>query len=70
MYTVSEGGGAEEAGLLPDDVILRADGQEIRSINDLMAVRRTHLVGDTMTLTVQRDGQVFDVAVTLYASED
>ncbi len=70
VYTVSEGGGAEEAGLLPDDVILRADGQEIRSINDLMAVRRTHLVGDTMTLTVQRDGQVFDVAVTLYASGD
>ena len=70
VYTVSEGSGAEEAGLLPDDVILRADGQEIRSINDLMAVRRTHLVGDTMTLTVQRDGQVFDVAVTLYASED
>ena len=70
IYTVSEGGGAEEAGLLPGDVLLRADGQTLHSIHDLMAVRRTHLVGDTMTLTVLRDGQTFDADVPLYASED
>ena len=70
IYTVSEGGGAEEAGLLPGDVLLRADGQTLHSIHDLMAVRRTHLVGDTMTLTVLRDGQTFEADVPLYASED
>ncbi len=70
VYTVSEGGGAEETGLLPGDVLLRADGQTLHSIHDLMAVRRTHLVGDTMTLTVLRDGQTFDADVPLYASED
>ena len=70
VYTVSEGGGAEEAGLLPGDVLLRADGQTLHSIHDLMAVRRMHLVGDTMTLTVLRDGQTFDADVPLYASED
>ena len=70
VYTVSEGGGAEKAGLLPGDVLLRADGQTLHSIHDLMAVRRTHLVGDTMTLTVLRDGQTFDADVPLYASED
>ena len=70
VYTVSEGGGAEEAGLLPGDGLLRADGQTLHSIHDLMAVRRTHLVGDTMTLTVLRDGQTFDADVPLYASED
>ena len=70
VYTVSEGGGAEEAGLLPGDVLLWADGQTLHSIHDLMAVRRTHLVGDTMTLTVLRDGQTFDADVPLYASED
>ena len=70
VYTVSEGGGAEEAGLLPGDVLLRADGQTLHSIHDLMAVRRTHLVGDTMTLTVLRDGQTIDADVPLYASED
>ena len=70
IYTVSEGSGAEEAGLLPGDVLLRADGQTLHSIHDLMAVRRTHLVGDTMTLTVLRDGQTFEADVPLYASED
>ena len=70
VYTVEDGYGAAEAGIQPGDVLLKADGQPLHQINDLMAVRRTHLVGDTMTLTVQRDGQVFDVSVTLYASED
>ena len=52
------------------NVLLRADGQALGSIDDLMAVRRTHLVGDTITLTVLRAGQTFDVDVPLYASAD
>ena len=64
------GYGAAETGIRPDDVLLRADGQALGSIDDLMAVRRTHLVGDTITLTVLRDGQTFDVDVPLYASAD
>ena len=68
--TVTDGSPAATAGLLPGDVLLRADGQTLHSIHDLMAVRRTHLVGDTMTLTVLRDGQTFDADVPLYASED
>ena len=51
-------------------MLLRADGQALGSIDDLMAVRRTHLVGDTITLTVLRAGQTFDVDVPLYASAD
>ena len=70
VYTVSDGYGAAEMGIRPDDVLLRADGQALGSIDDLMAVRRTHLVGDTITLTVLRDGQTFDVDVPLYASAD
>lgn len=70
VYTVSDGYGAAETGIRPDDVLLRADGQALGSIDDLMAVRRTHLVGDTITLTVLRAGQTFDVDVPLYASAD
>ena len=70
VYTVSDGYGAAEMGIRPDDVLLRADGQALGSIDDLMAVRRTHLVGDTITLTVLRDGQTFDVDVPLYANAD
>ena len=69
VYTVEDGYGAAEAGIQLGDVLLKADGQPLHQINDLMAVRRTHLVGDTMTLTVQRDGRVFDVEVPLYANK-
>ena len=69
VYTVEDGYGAAEAGIQPGDVLLKADGQPLHQINDLMAVRRTHLVDDTMTLTVLRDGQVFDVEVPLYANK-
>ena len=69
VYTVEDGYGAAEAGIQPGDVLLKADGQPLHQINDLMAVRRTHLVDDTMTLTVLRDGKVFDVEVPLYANK-
>ena len=69
VYTVEDGYGAAEAGIQPGDVLLKADGQPLHQINDLMTVRRTHLVDDTMTLTVLRDGRVFDVEVPLYANK-
>lgn len=69
VYTVEDGYGAAEAGIQPGDVLLKADGQTLQQISDLMAVRRTHLVDDTMTLTVLRDGRMFDVEVPLYANK-
>ena len=66
VYTVEDGYGAAEAGIQPGDILLRADGQALHQVSDLLAVRRTHLAGDTMTLTVLRDGQTFDVTITLY----
>ena len=53
----------------PASLTAAASRQPLHQINDLMAVRRTHLVDDTMTLTVLRDGQVFDVEVPLYANK-
>ena len=51
------------------DVIVAVDSRSTATTDDLMAVRRTHLVDDTMTLTVLRDGRVFDVEVPLYANK-
>ena len=33
--------------------------------SDLLTARRSHIIGDTVTLTILRDGQQFDVEVTL-----
>ena len=46
-------------------VILAADGQAVSVTSDLLTVRRSHVIGDTVTLTILRDGQQFDVEVTL-----
>ena len=70
VYSVTEGGGGAEAGLQAGDVLLAADGQTVQDINDLMAVRRTHIADETITLTVLRDGRTFEAAVTLYAEAE
>jgi hypothetical protein len=64
---VTPGGGADQAGLKPDDVILRVDGVDLASLG--MQAGIEHLrgpEGSTVTLTVRRppDAAAFDVVVT------
>ena len=68
IYDVTEDYGAAEAGLLPGDVILAADGTEVHETWELLDLRGHHIVGESMVLTVQRGDQVFDADVTLYAA--
>lgn len=65
VMEVSAGSGAADAGLRAGDVILAADGQAVSVTSDLLTARRSHIIGDTVTLTILRDGQQFDVEVTL-----
>ena len=58
----------EEAGVEPGDVILAADGQPIRDNWELLDFRRTVHVGDTVDLTILRDGQEIHCYVTLTAT--
>ena len=67
--SVTENFGAEEAGLQKGDVILAADGIGVSTNTDLLAVRRTHIAGESVVLTIWRDGQTFDVTVALYPVE-
>ena len=65
VMEVSAGSGAADAGIRAGDVILAADGQAVSVTSDLLTARRSHIIGDTVTLTILRDGQQFDVEVTL-----
>ena len=65
VMEVSAGSGAADAGIQAGDVILAADGQAVSVTSDLLTARRSHIIGDTVTLTILRDGQQFDVEVTL-----
>ena len=51
---VEDGTPAEEAGLKVDDLIISADGQRVKSTEELQAVVRLHSVGETVELEVYR----------------
>ena len=70
VASVTEGTGAEAAGLQAGDLILAADGVAVSQNADLLSVRRNHGVGDTVVLTVRRGEQVLDVAVLLGSDRD
>ncbi len=47
------------------DVIVKADSTEIQTADDLIAYLGTKKPGDTITVTVERDGKTQDLSVTL-----
>lgn len=59
------GSGAEEAGLQAYDRIVSADGTNVSSYSDLSTILNKKKVGDTIILTISRDGRTMDVTVTL-----
>ena len=70
VVDVTDGTSAQEAGVQAGDVIVAVDGHSTATTDDLMAVRRTHIAGEAMTLTLSRGGQTISVDVVLRASND
>ena len=62
---VVEASGAEAAGLVAGDLIIAVDGSPIKDFSDLGSTLRTRKPGDTVQLTVVRDGLEFDVDARL-----
>ena len=65
VASVDEYSAAEKAGIKAGDVIIKADGQSIKTMTELNNIKNTHSIGDTMTVTVNRNGQEKDINVTL-----
>lgn len=65
VVTVDEFSAAEKAGVQTGDVIIKADGQEITTMEELNSIKNTHAIGDTMTITVYRNGKEKDITLTL-----
>ena len=64
VCSTEEGSAAEKAGLKLGDVITKVDDTEIKTVEDLNAVKKKYSAGDTSTLTVYRDGQTITVEIT------
>ncbi|MDE6596412.1 MAG: trypsin-like peptidase domain-containing protein [Oscillospiraceae bacterium] len=56
---------AEAAGIAEGDIIVAADGKEIGSMNELVALKNKHKPGETMTVTLARNNGNIDVELIL-----
>lgn len=65
VEAVTEGSGAEKAGLQVGDLIVKADDQIITSSDKLNEIRDTKKPGDTLKLTVIRKAELIDLYVVL-----
>ncbi|MEO7982180.1 MAG: trypsin-like peptidase domain-containing protein [Sporichthyaceae bacterium] len=63
------GGPAEKAGVEAGDVVVAIDGKAVADSAELIVAIRSRQPGDTVTLTVRRNGSEQDVDVTLDANE-
>ena len=69
VVSVEEYSPAETAGIQAGDVIIAIDGTEVTTIDELNEIKNTYEIGDTVTLTIVRDGSEQEVSVTLGESE-
>jgi len=67
VVKVVPGSPAEAAGMRPGDVIAAIDGKPVTSAAQLVNRLDEHKVGDTVRLTVQRDGKPVELTATLKA---
>ena len=61
----TEGTDAWEKGIREGDIITDVNGKPARTTNDILSVRDTLQVGDTITFTIWREGESFDVEVVI-----
>lgn len=69
VQAVTGGGPAEKAGIRAGDIITAVDGKTVDGRTELTTILRTYAVGDTVTVTLWRDGRNVDLAATLGESE-
>jgi putative serine protease PepD len=65
VLEVTEGTGADDAGVQADDIIVGLDDEEVRSMDDLILYVRRTAVGEEVTLTLWRDGEKIEVIMVV-----
>ena len=62
---IAEGSGAEAAGMQIGDLIVKADGQAVKTSKELNEIRDKKSPNDVLKLTVIRNGELMDIDVKL-----
>ena len=64
VYSTESGGAGERSGLQLGDVITKVNDTAITSMTDLSAAKKNYKAGDTVTLTVYRNGEYITLDLT------
>ncbi len=67
---VADGGPADQAGVLPGDVIVAIDQTAVAGPDELIVAIRAQVPGDTVTLTIERNGEQETIPVVLGEAKD
>lgn len=67
VQNVTDGGGAQAAGIQQGDVITELNGEKVTSMNNLNTKLIQHRPGETVKLTVIREKKTMEIQVTLKA---
>jgi S1-C subfamily serine protease len=62
---IREGGPADKAGIKTGDIITKLGDNKIGSVEDYDGALRKFRPGDTIKITIQRDGKPLEVEATL-----
>jgi serine protease Do len=65
VLEVSEFSGAEKAGIKVADIITKADGQDVKTVDELNKIRDAHKAGDSISMTVIREEKVLNINIVL-----
>lgn len=65
IVQIVDGGAADNAGLRSGDRIVSVDGSEVSSASDVRAALNKHKIGESISITVERNGQTQDFDIAL-----
>lgn len=65
VYSVAEGSGAKKAGIKEGDLILKAEGIVVKTVDELNTIKDKMSPGDKITLTIVREGELMEIKVEL-----
>ncbi len=67
---VTPGSSGDRAGVRAGDYVVAVDGQSVDRIEEILAIRHQHNVGDQVPIRVWRDGTYLDLTMKLQAAKD